>query len=124
LRYRGLLDGIGEDARLRVSDAAGAVTERRRLPGGADHERALAAVLEWLQANLGDLALIAAGHRVVHGGPAHSAPALVDAGLLGGLQDQCALAPLHHAHCPAAVPSIRPPRPPPPPVASSGTPLP
>jgi len=107
LRYRGLLDGIGEDARLRVSDAAGAVTERRRLPGGADHERALAAVLEWLQANLGDLALIAAGHRVVHGGPAHGAPALVDAGLLGELQDLCALAPLHQPHSLAAIRAIR-----------------
>lgn len=107
LRYRGLLDGIGGRAQLRVKDAAGTAVEQRELANGADHEQALAAVLEWLQANLGDIALTAAGHRVVHGGAAHSAPVLVDTALLNELEALCALAPLHQPHNLAAIHAIR-----------------
>jgi acetate kinase len=70
--------------------------------GPADHRAAVAAALR----ELGDVAsdLDAAGHRVVHGGPDHIDPALVDDALLASLQQAVPFAPLH---LPAALAGIQ-----------------
>ena len=107
LRYRGLLDGIGGRTRLQVRAVGSALLEQRDgIPGG-NHEQALATVLEWVEDNLAGIELIAAGHRVVHGGPRLSAPSLVDAALLAELEALCPLAPLHQPHNLAAIRAIQ-----------------
>lgn len=67
-----------------------------------DHEAAVDAVFgAAAQLRLPELAAV--GHRVVHGGPHHSAPERVDARLLADLR---ALVPLAPLHLPAAVAGI------------------
>ena len=107
LTYRGLLDGIGGRAKLRVRAADGETLALRELALGTKHEQALSAVLEWVEANLNGVELAAAGHRVVHGGPKHAEPALVDAELLAELEELCPLAPLHQPHNLAAIRAIK-----------------
>jgi acetate kinase len=46
------------------------------------------------------------GHRVVHGGPDHAAPALVDDALLARLEALVPLAPLHQPHNLAAIRAV------------------
>lgn len=107
LHYRGVLDGIGGRTRLKVKAADGESLGQRELALGTNHEQALAAVLEWVEVNLNGVELAAAGHRVVHGGPGHAEPALVDPGLMAELEDLCPLAPLHQPHNLAAIRAIQ-----------------
>ena len=65
-----------------------------RTPALADHAAAVQAVFSLLD-ELGLPAPGAVGHRLVHGGPDHTAPARVDARLLALLSDLIPLAPLH-----------------------------
>ena len=83
-----------EGARYRLGDAT---TE---LPGG-DHGAVLAHALTAL---VGDVALDAVGHRVVHGGDAFSAPTLLDADVEAAIEALIPLAPLHN---PANLAGIR-----------------
>jgi acetate kinase len=65
----------------------------------ADHEAALRAAFDELSAagrGLGDLGLVAVGHRVVHGGPDLYRPKLVDDDLITTLESLAPLAPLHN----------------------------
>lgn len=63
----------------------------------ADHEVALEHVLGEIQAanhSLSDIAVV--GHRVVHGGKLFTAPTVVDAEVLRGIESLIPLAPLHN----------------------------
>ncbi|ABM62824.1 acetate/propionate family kinase [Halorhodospira halophila] len=105
VRLRGQVEGLGGAARLHVDDLDGAVTTRE-LGAGADHDAALAAVLEAVHAHLGDLTLVGVGHRVVHGGQVHSAPVVIDEAVLDALHRLEPLAPLHQPHNLAAVEAV------------------
>ena len=94
LLARGAVERIGlADALMSLRDADGVavVEERGEMPG---HREAvswgLAALERW-----GAPRPAAAGHRVVHGGTEHAAPALVDGALLAELRGLVRLAPLH-----------------------------
>jgi acetate kinase len=94
---------IGESgSRLRISDAGGATVweEERDL---ADHETALRAFLGWLQREQPDRRPVAAGHRVVHGGPRYHAPQIITAELVAALQ---ALVTIDPEHLPQAIVAI------------------
>jgi acetate kinase len=106
---KGRLEGIGTPhARLVAEDAAGrpladeAVPEERAAEVGAAQE-VLGAWIEGHVRGLPD----AVGHRVVHGGPDHAAPALVDDALLDQLEALVPLAPLHQPANLAPIRSIR-----------------
>ena len=58
----------------------------QHLAEGATHEDALAALLRWLEVHFRDDQLVAAGHRVVHGGSLYTAPVLIDASVIAALQ--------------------------------------
>lgn len=95
-RVRGQLDGIGRRPRLRATDGDGAVLidrafAREEVP---DLPTAIARTGDWLRGMPG-FRLLAIGHRVVHGGPDHAAPVLLDHALLDHLADYAVLAPLH-----------------------------
>ena len=60
--------GIGHGMQFTAKDGAGARLLDEHLAKGATHEDALAALLRWLEQRFPKLHLIAAGHRVVHGG--------------------------------------------------------
>ncbi len=76
------------------------------LPAGATHDDALAVVLEQCQTKLGDTRVVAAGHRVVHGGLAFTAPVRIDDGVLAKLDELVPLAPLHQPHNLAAIRAV------------------
>ena len=66
--------------------------------GPANHEQALALILRSLTAKQSDWRPVAVGHRVVHGGPHFSAPAIIDADVRRQLEELVPLAPLHQPH--------------------------
>ena len=66
----------------------------------------LAELLGWVGEHLGDARLVAAGHRVVHGGRRFVAPARVDGAVLAELGRLSPLAPLHQPHSLAAIRAI------------------
>ena len=91
----------GPEARTWVKAAADA---QRRDQRGAipDHAAAIEAVLDGL-ASLPQMPPALVAHRVVHGGPRHTAPARVDDALRASLR---ALTPLAPLHLPAAIAGI------------------
>jgi acetate kinase len=58
----------------------------------------LDAVLDWVDSTAGAIELVAAGHRVVHGGDEFSGPILVDPSVISRLESLIPLAPLHQPH--------------------------
>ncbi|MCO6413816.1 MAG: acetate kinase [Thiogranum sp.] len=103
---RVLTDGevqrIGEgESRLqhRWTDALGEARQLARSEALADHEEAFRAIEAALRTSgsMSELETVAAiGHRVVHGGEAFQAPALIDDATVAGIREVCALAPLHN----------------------------
>jgi len=79
---------------LHIADAQGATVweEQRGLP---DHEAALHAFLDWLCKERPDRQPIAAGHRVVHGGPRYYAPQVITAELIVALEELVSMDPDH-----------------------------
>ncbi|MCC5857297.1 MAG: acetate/propionate family kinase [Ectothiorhodospiraceae bacterium] len=92
LRERGQAEGLGGgQASFRTGD--------RQLPMSGDgHRAAVHALLDWLPTALEDAPLLAAGHRVVHGGTRHHAPVRLTDAIVQELQDLEGLAPLHQPH--------------------------
>ena len=68
-----------------------------------NHRAAIDFALSWITQRAEGITLIAAGHRVVHGGKARKAPARVTPGLLDELEALCKLAPHHQPHNLAAI---------------------
>ena len=104
--YRGQVEDIGVDAKLRVVDAEGALFAERALPEVSNHEEALAHLTERKEARLGHIRFVAAGHRVVHGGERFAGPSMIDAEVLTYLRKLSPLAPLHQPHNLAAIEAV------------------
>lgn len=98
-RRRGLIEGIGTAPHLRLRDASGAtVTERRWPTEGFDHTRAIQETMALGAELLNGSTLVAAGHRVVHGGMDFAGPVLATPDVLARLAALAPLAPLHQPH--------------------------
>jgi len=102
---KGGIDGIGTQPSLRVRDAQGRVLAEEKYSAAevSDAGSAITRAGAWLRAYLKGAAPAAVGHRVVHGGPAYTAPQLVDDRVLATLEALVPLAPLHQ---PAALEPI------------------
>ncbi|WP_290630920.1 acetate/propionate family kinase [Aquisalimonas sp.] len=97
-RWRGQADGLGgEQARFRVRDADGGVVADEALKD-SDHRSALERLLGWLDETVGYENLLAAGHRVVHGGVDFHAPVRLTEDNTAALESLSSLAPLHQPH--------------------------
>jgi acetate kinase len=66
--------------------------------GPADHARAVNSILDWIETRLAGRSVAAVGHRIVHGGAHHAAPAPLDDRLIEDLRALTPLAPLHQPH--------------------------
>ncbi len=96
---RGQIEAIGSAPRLRVKDSAGIVVDEQSWPHTThDFKALMEKIIGWVEAYLGDQPLFAVGHRVVHGGTDHIAPALVTDALLVQLERLVPIAPLHEPH--------------------------
>ena len=85
----GECEGIGHRVHFTAKDRAGASLAEHDLIEGATHEDALAALLRWLETRFRDERLIAAGHRVVHGGSLYTAPVRIDASVIADPGARC-----------------------------------
>ncbi|MFF0341463.1 acetate/propionate family kinase [Kribbella sp. NPDC004875] len=93
----GLVERIGEDQSHHVHHGPdGDFDDDQAVP---NHEAALEAAVRAFETHgpaLGDLDIVAVGHRVVHGGSKFAAPALIDDALVAEVTDLVPLAPLHN----------------------------
>ncbi len=102
----GECEGIGHRVHFTAKDRAGASLVDEHLAEGTTHEDALAALLRWLEGHFQDHRLVAAGHRVVHGGSRYTAPVRIDASVIAELRRLIPLAPLHEPHHLAAIAAL------------------
>jgi len=97
----GQIEGIGATPELSAKDAHGQrFSEAVTANGSQDeqHRDALNHLFGWLNAHNPSLDIVAAGHRIVHGGELHSAPVLLNEFVLRDLDGFVPLAPLHQPH--------------------------
>jgi acetate kinase len=102
----GQCEGIGHRVHFTAKDHAGAPLADEVMAEGSTHEAALAMLLRWLEQHFGDHRLVAAGHRVVHGGSLYAAPVVIDAAVSAELHRLIVLAPLHQPHNLAAIAAL------------------
>jgi acetate kinase len=103
----GQLSGIGEKTRFSAKDGAAKKLAEQTLPQGSSHEEALEILLNWIDRHYAEQKLIAAGHRVVHGGALYTAPILIDSKVIEELRRLIPLAPLHQPHHIAAIEAMQ-----------------
>src|SRR5579871_4890466 len=76
----GLAEALGASRHLKIKDGQGAVLNEEEWGGAGTagfHTDALRRVLAWRQAAFPDAQVVAAGHRVVHGGLRFDKPVIV-----------------------------------------------
>jgi acetate kinase len=108
MNAQGQIEGIGTAPRLSARDEAGSTLAEQRLDVSVrDGGSALDALAAWLRSAYGGAAhVVGVGHRVVHGGPAFTAPTLVSPHVLDELRRLIPLAPLHQPHNLAAIDAV------------------
>lgn len=97
----GQIEGIGASPEMIAKSSDGArYRENVDVSGEQEeqHKDALDHLFGWLSTHSPELEIIAAGHRVVHGGESYSAPVLLDEAVLAKLDTFVPLAPLHQPH--------------------------
>ena len=102
---RGTITGIGTAPRFLARNADGETLVNRAWSRAENpsEEALLKELVAWIEARIGGHRLVAAGHRVVHGGSTFAAPILVDMPTMRALEDLVPLAPLHQPHNLAAI---------------------
>ena len=96
--YRGEVDGLGARPHFVARDRTGARLADDALAAGTTHDDGLGAILAWIEARTAKAAVIAAGHRVVHGGVRYSSPVRITPEVMRELEALVPLAPLHQPH--------------------------
>ena len=100
LLCRGQIDSMEGDPHFVVENAAGKQLGAHEWgkDHAIDHKTALHFVITWLEANLGDRKVVAAGHRIVLGGNRFEAPVLIDGEVLDYLDSLAVMEPSHQAY--------------------------
>ena len=97
----GQIEGIGATPTLSARDTAGVRYQEPVATAGGQteqHRDALNHLFSWLTAHNPALDIVAAGHRIVHGGELYSAPVRLNEFVLRDLDGFVPLAPLHQPH--------------------------
>ncbi len=102
---KGQIEGIGTAPSFKVRNEGGVVIGAHKWPEGAvvKHAECLRFLIEWIHTNATDIKLVAAGHRVVHGGLKFLAATRIDDAVMAELEKLVPLAPLHQPHNLAAI---------------------
>lgn len=93
----GQVSGIGTKPKLKIND------ETKELPAGSLHKEAFEVIVNWLDEHESGADIVAAGHRVVHGGLEFTEHMIVNATVIAKLRELTPLAPLHQPHNLAAI---------------------
>ena len=106
LLCRGQIDTMQGDPHFVAKNAAGKPLDAHEWGEGhaIDHQTALHFVVSWLEANVADLKVTGAGHRVVLGGTRFESPVRIDGDVLDYLDS---LASIEPSHQPFNVPAAR-----------------
>lgn len=101
----GQISGIGTEPTFEAKDTRKNPVGAKVWAAGekADRTALLGFLLDWIEEHLDGARLLAAGHRVVHGGAGHSHPVLITDAVLDELEALVPLAPLHQPHNLAAI---------------------
>ena len=102
----GAYQGLGHRVRFTAKDGAGSTLINEQLPEITTHEEVVAALLRWLEQRFPGKELVAAGHRVVHGGTRYDGPVRIDAKVIEELTRLVPLAPLHQPHHLSAIAAL------------------
>jgi acetate kinase len=105
---RGQLEGLLAQPRFVARNATSVIGEKE-WPSGTKlgHQGAIEFLFTWGgRGPLGEHRIIAAGHRVVHGGMKFAMPVLINAETLAELEALVPLAPLHQPHNLAAIKAV------------------
>jgi len=104
----GAVESIGIAPHFYIRDAAGKSIFEKTWDHGEvlSHEDLLMSVLDWVDHHLDGATLVAAGHRIVHGGTVFTQPVRLDKAALAALAELNQLAPLHEPHNLAAVATL------------------
>jgi acetate kinase len=94
----GLADRIGADGTITIRRGDGLPVPETEKPDLSSHVAALRSVLHILTSCFAQLDVVAVGHRIVHGGPNHAAPLILDEEKLRELEKLNPFAPLHQPH--------------------------
>lgn len=106
LLCEGACEGIGDRIHFVAVNGAGAPLIDEHFPQGQTHEEALAFLFRWLEGSFPQDRVIAAGHRIVHGGALYTSPVRIDAKVVEELSRLIPLAPLHQPHHLAAIAAL------------------
>lgn len=101
----GQISGIGTEPKFEAKDTHKTPIGAKAWEPGekADRTALLSFLLDWIEGHLDGARLLAAGHRVVHGGAGFSHPVLITDAVLDELEALVPLAPLHQPHNLAAI---------------------
>lgn len=103
---RGQLEGLFTSPKFVTRDAVGAVDGEKEWPAGTKlgHEGAIEYLFDWgRKGALRGNKIVAAGHRVAHGGLKFTRPMLIDPDVMAALEELVPLVPLHQPHNIAAI---------------------
>ena len=94
---RGRIDSMQGDPHFVANNAAGKPLATHEWGDGhaIDHKTALHFIITWLEANLADMKVVAAGHRVVLGGTRFEAPTRIEGDVLDYLESLAVMEPSH-----------------------------
>jgi acetate kinase len=93
---RGEIEGIGNSPRFHAHSGADVGFGTRIWKGSNPSVHTLIeSLVDWIEQHFGQARILAAGHRVVLGGPEHARPILIDDAVLDGLRALIPLAPVH-----------------------------
>ncbi len=110
LLFSGRAEGIDASIRFSATDAAGRQMGDSVLNVDStppfNHDHAFGLVWRWLDGHRKQFDLVAAGHRVVHGGDHFQVPVMVNVGILDRLERLAPLAPLHQPNNLAGIRAI------------------
>ena len=100
LLCRGQIDAMQDDPHFVAKNAAGKPIDAHEWGEGhaIDHKTALHFVVTWLEANIADLKVVAAGHRIVLGGTRFEAPVRIDDDVLAYLDSLVIMEPSHQPY--------------------------
>nr|WP_296952023.1 acetate/propionate family kinase [uncultured Massilia sp.] len=107
LTFKGRIENLySGPTRFSARDAAGASIGAEEWGEALDHAAAMRYLVDFAAGHLGGYRVLAAGHRIVHGGTHYSGPRRLDAEALAYLDTLVPLAPLHLPHNLAAVRAV------------------
>jgi len=103
----GEIENIGAAPHLKIRTGEEIAEEHRwQHQETLSHEALFEKILLWVDTHLGQSRLVAAGHRIVHGGNLFTDPVRLDSAALTSLAKLNPLAPLHEPHNLAAVQAV------------------